>query len=69
MREIAPLLIGMSLAIIVLAQYRALLITMGFALLLTALIIGRRRSRGLSSRNRLLAFMAALVFGAAHFPS
>ncbi len=41
----APLLIGLSLATIVLAQYRALLITTGLALLLTAVILGRRRSR------------------------
>src|SRR5439155_11806418 len=65
----APLLIGLSLAIIVLAQYRALLITTGLALLLTALILGGRRSRGLIvAGTAILAFMAALAFGASHIP-
>jgi hypothetical protein len=65
----APLWIGLSLAIIVLAQYRALLITTGLAVLLTGVILGAHRSRGLIvAGTALLAFMAALAFGAAELP-
>ena len=63
----APLLIMLSLATIVLAQYRALLVTTGLCLLLTAVILGARRSRGLIAAGiAMLAFMAALAFGAAN---
>jgi hypothetical protein len=65
----APLLLTLSLAIIVLAQYRALLVTTGLSLLLTAVLLGGRRSRGLIvAGTAILAFMAALAFGAAHLP-
>jgi hypothetical protein len=65
----APLLITLSLAIIVLAQYRALLVTTGLCLLLSAVILGARRSRGvIVVGTALLAFMAALAFGAAKLP-
>ncbi len=65
----APILIGLSLAIIVLAQYRGLLVTTGLALLLCAVILGARRSRGLiAAGTAILAFMAALAFGAANLP-
>lgn len=65
----APILIGLSLAIIVLAQYRGLLVTTGLALLLCAVILGSRRSRGLiAAGTAILAFMAALAFGAANLP-
>ena len=64
-----PLLIALSLATIVLAQYRALLLTTGLCLLLGAVILGGRRSRGLIAAGiAMLAFMAALAFGAAHIP-
>jgi transcriptional regulator with XRE-family HTH domain len=64
-----PLLITASLATIVLAQYRALLLTTGLCLLLGAVILGGRRSRGLIAAGiGMLAFMSALAFGAAHFP-
>jgi transcriptional regulator with XRE-family HTH domain len=62
----APLLITLSLAAVVLAQYRALLVTTGLCLLLTAVILG---SRGLIAAGiGVLAFMAALAFGAANLP-
>lgn len=64
-----PLLIAASLATIVLAQYRGLLVTTGLALLLSAVILGGRRSRGLIAAGiAILAFMGALAFGAAHLP-
>jgi hypothetical protein len=65
----APLLIALSLATIVLAQYRALLVTTGLCLLLTTVILGGRRSRGLiAAGTAMLAFTAALAFGAAKLP-
>jgi hypothetical protein len=65
----APILIGLGLATIVLAQYRGLLVTTGLALLLSAVIVGARRSRGLiAAGTAILAFMAALAFGAANLP-
>ncbi|MEK6327877.1 MAG: helix-turn-helix transcriptional regulator [Actinomycetota bacterium] len=65
----APLLITLSLVVIVLAQYRALLVTTGLCLLLSAVILGARRSRGvIVVGTALLAFMAALAFGAAKLP-
>jgi len=64
-----PLLIALSLATIVLAQYRALLVTTGLVLLLCAVILGGRRSRGLiAAGTAVAAFMAALAFGAANLP-
>jgi hypothetical protein len=64
-----PLLIAMSLVTIVLAQYRALLVTTGLALLLCAVVLGGRRSRGLiAAGTAVAAFMAALAFGAANLP-
>jgi transcriptional regulator with XRE-family HTH domain len=64
-----PLLIALSLATIVLAQFRALLLTTGLCLLLGAVILGGRRSRGLIAGGMaMLAFMSALAFGAAHLP-
>jgi transcriptional regulator with XRE-family HTH domain len=65
----APLLIVLSLVIIVLAQYRGLLVTTGLCLLLSAVILGARRSRGvIVVGTALLAFMAALAFGSAKLP-
>jgi transcriptional regulator with XRE-family HTH domain len=64
-----PFLIALSLATIVLAQYRALLLTTGLCLLLGAVILGGRRSRGvIAAGMAILAFMSALAFGAAHIP-
>ena len=64
-----PLLIALSLVTIVLAQYRALLVTTGLVLLLCAVILGGRRSRGLiAAGTAVAAFMAALAFGAAKLP-
>jgi hypothetical protein len=64
-----PLLIALSLLTIVLAQYRALLVTTGLVLLLCAVILGGRRSRGLiAAGTAVAAFMAALAFGAAKLP-
>jgi transcriptional regulator with XRE-family HTH domain len=65
----APVLIALGLLTIVLAQYRALLLTTGLALLLSAVILGRGRSRGMIAAGvAILAFMAALAFGAAKMP-
>jgi transcriptional regulator with XRE-family HTH domain len=64
-----PILIALSLVTIVLAQYRALLVTTGLVLLLCAVILGGRRSRGLiAAGTAVAAFMAALAFGAAKLP-
>lgn len=64
----APLLIVLSLAVIVLAQYRALLVTTGLCLLLTAVLLRRRRHGLMAAGIAMLAFMAALAFGAANLP-
>ncbi len=64
----APLLIVLSLAVIVLAQYRALLVTTGLCLLLTAVLLRRRRHGLMAAGIAMLAFMAALAFGAAKLP-
>jgi transcriptional regulator with XRE-family HTH domain len=64
-----PILIALSLVTIVLAQYRALLVTTGLVLLLCAVILGGRRSRGvIAAGTAVAAFMAALAFGAAKLP-
>jgi transcriptional regulator with XRE-family HTH domain len=64
-----PILIALSLVTIVLAQYRALLVTTALVLLLCAVILGGRRSRGLiAAGTAVAAFMAAVAFGAAKLP-
>jgi transcriptional regulator with XRE-family HTH domain len=64
-----PILIALSLVTIVLAQYRALLVTTALVLLLCAVILGGRRSRGLiAAGTAVAAFMAAVAFGAAKVP-
>jgi hypothetical protein len=67
----APLLVAASLVLIVLAQYRALLLTTGLALLLVAVILSRapRKARSLVGAGvGILAFMAAVAFGAQQIP-
>jgi transcriptional regulator with XRE-family HTH domain/O-antigen ligase len=66
-----PALVSAGLAFIVLAQYRALLLTIGLSLLLVAALVSGRhaRRRGLIGVGvALLALMAALAFGAQHVP-
>ena len=67
----APLMIGASLVLIVLAQYRAFLLTTGFALVMVAIVVSNApgRTRGVVAASvAVMALMAALAFGADKFP-
>jgi hypothetical protein len=69
--RMAPLMIGASFLFIVLAQYRALLLTTGLSILLVAVVLSRApgKARGfVVAAVGILAFSAALAFGAERFP-
>jgi hypothetical protein len=69
--RLAPLMIGASFLFIVLAQYRALLLTTGLSILLVAVLLSGApgRARGfIVAGAATLAFTAALAFGADRFP-
>jgi hypothetical protein len=69
--RIAPLMIAASLLFIVLAQYRALLFTIGLSLLLITVILswapGKARSLIVAGVG-VMAFMGAIAFGAQSVP-
>jgi hypothetical protein len=69
--RLAPLMIAASLLFIVLAQYRALLLTIGLSLLLVTMILswapGKARNLVVAGIG-IMAFMAAIAFGAQNFP-
>jgi hypothetical protein len=69
--RLAPIMIAASLLFIVLAQYRALLFTIGLSLLLVTVLLSQARGKARSlvvAGVGIMAFMGAIAFGAQNFP-
>jgi hypothetical protein len=64
----APILILFSLAAILLAQYRALLATVAFSILIAAALLSSRGRGLVAGLLASLAFLAALSYVVSHFP-
>jgi O-antigen ligase len=65
----APILVAASLGVIVLAQYRGLLVTTGLTVILIALVLGSTGARGwLVGASAIVALTVALVLVAQYLP-